>query len=198
MANEKMQGTVLARKGSRTWEITNTVSVLLVYRLSPLAVLPTRASRGAAGYDLSSSGHYVVKARSRELVKTGLCMAVPEGTYGRIAPRSGLTWKNGLDVGAGVIDSDYRGEVGVILFNHSDQDFKIAPGDRIAQLVVERILLPEIQEASTDALLGGTQRAANGFGSSGITAVTAPQQQQQQQQLGSEATVLKSPTNKSK
>jgi len=143
--------------------------LLMVHRVSVLAVLPSRASPGAAGYDLSSSGHYVVKARSRELVKTGLCMAVPEGTYGRIAPRSGLTWKNGLDVGAGVIDSDYRGEVGVILFNHSDSDFKISPGDRIAQLVLERIVVPEVKEIDTLVTLGATDRSSNGFGSTGIT-----------------------------
>jgi dUTP pyrophosphatase len=119
-----------------------------VYRLSPKAIVPERASAGAAGYDLSSAYDYVVPARGKEMIKTNLAIAVPEGTYGRIAPRSGLAWKHSIDVGAGVIDRDYRGNVGVILFNHSGQDFKIAAGDRVAQLILERIAIVPVQEVA--------------------------------------------------
>lgn len=89
---------------------------------------------------------------------------MPEGTYGRVAPRSGLAWKNFIDVGAGVIDQDYRGNVGVILFNHSDTPFEIKKGDRIAQLILERIVHPVVVEADT---LSDTDRGAGGFGSTG-------------------------------
>lgn len=98
------------------------------------------------------------------MVKTDIQIEVPEGTYGRVAPRSGLAWKNFIDVGAGVIDQDYRGNVGVILFNHSDTPFEIKKGDRIAQLILERIVHPVVVEAET---LSDTNRGAGGFGSTG-------------------------------
>lgn len=89
---------------------------------------------------------------------------MPEGTYGRVAPRSGLAWKNFIDVGAGVIDQDYRGNVGVILFNHSDVDFDVKKGDRIAQLICERIAHPNVVEVKS---LSETARGEGGFGSTG-------------------------------
>jgi dUTP pyrophosphatase len=85
-----------------------------------------------------------------------------------IAPRSGLAWKHFIDVGAGVIDEDYRGNVGVILFNHADADFEVKRGDRIAQLVLERISTPEVIEVES---LDDTVRAGGGFGSTGVDAV---------------------------
>ncbi|KAF6138714.1 hypothetical protein GIB67_040846 [Kingdonia uniflora] len=78
-----------------------------------------------AGYDLSSAIEANVPARGKALIPTDLSIAISQGTYARIAPRSGLTWKHSIDVGAGEIDADYRGPVGVILFNHSDVDFEI-------------------------------------------------------------------------
>lgn len=81
------------------------------------------------------------------------------------APRSGLTLKNGLDVGAGVIDEDYRGNVGVILFNHSDTEFTVKAGDRIAQLILERIVTPAVEEVED---LDATDRGSGGFGSTGV------------------------------
>lgn len=92
--------------------------------ISATAKVPTRGSALAAGYDLYASEDTVLKARGRGVVKTGVTMAIPEGYYGRVAPRSGLAVKHGIDTGAGVIDADYRGEVGVALFNHSDVDYK--------------------------------------------------------------------------
>jgi dUTP pyrophosphatase len=144
---------------------------LSVKRLSPFAALPVRASSGAAGYDLASAHTCTVKARGRELVRTDLAFCVPAGTYGRIAPRSGLAWKSGIDVGAGVIDWDYRGPVGVLLFNHSDADLEIARGDRVAQLILERIELAEVREIDD---LDATHRGAAGFGSSGSSALPPP------------------------
>ena len=70
---------------------------------------------------------------------------VPRGTYGRVAPRSGLAWKNHIDIGAGVVDEDYRGNVGVVMFNHSDSEFIVKAGDRVAQLVCEKIEYPDIE-----------------------------------------------------
>ena len=97
-------------------------------------------------------------------VPTGLRIAVPSGTYGRLAPRSGLAANYGIGVGAGVIDADYRGEIQVVLFNHGISHYHFRQGDRIAQLIVESI-------ASTDVVLckveDSTVRGSGGFGSSG-------------------------------
>src|SRR5207253_2868713 len=89
---------------------------IYVKKLSQNATIPKRSSPLAAGYDLSSAKDIIVPARGKALVPTDLAIALPDGVYGRIAPRSGLAWKNHIDVGAGVIDQDYRGNVGVILF----------------------------------------------------------------------------------
>ncbi|KAL8496429.1 hypothetical protein ACS0TY_020225 [Phlomoides rotata] len=89
-----------------------------------------------------------VPARGKALVPTDVSIAVPEGTYARIAPRSGLALKHSIDVGAGVVvDADYRGPVGVILFNHSDVDFEVKHGDRIAQLIIiHKIVTPKVDD----------------------------------------------------
>ncbi|KAL6504407.1 hypothetical protein OROGR_026330 [Orobanche gracilis] len=138
---------------------------LRVKKLSERAVLPSRGSRLSAGYDLSSATETMIPARGKALVQTDLSIAVPEGTYARIAPRSGLAWKHSIDVGAGVIDADYRGPVGVILFNHSDLVFEVKPGDRIAQLIIEKILTPEVSEVDDH---DSTERGSGGFGSTGV------------------------------
>ena len=98
-------------------------------------------------------------------MKTGLSIPFPPGLYARIAPRSGLALKKFIAVGAGAVDSDYRGDVGVVLFNHGDQDFQIKMGDRITQLILERIDTPPVQEVQD---LAGTERGTGGFGSTGI------------------------------
>lgn len=140
---------------------------LRVKKLSEDATLPVRGSAGAAGYDLSSAKACVIPARGRLCVPTDLSIKLPPGTYGRVAPRSGLALKHAIDTGAGVIDEDYRGPVGVILFNHCDNDFEIKKGDRIAQLILERISTPEVLEVEE---LDDTQRGAGGFGSTGVAA----------------------------
>lgn len=111
-----------------------------------------------------SAYDYVVPARGKILVKTDIQIEVPTGCYGRVAPRSGLALKNSIDVGAGVIDEDYRGNVGVILFNFSEIDFEVKKGDRIAQLICERIAHPNLVEVDT---LTETARGEGGFGSTG-------------------------------
>merc|ERR1711934_261793 len=137
---------------------------LRVKKLSPNAIIPVRGSPQAAGYDLSAAEETIVPARGKAIVKTDLAIAVPEGTYGRVAPRSGLAWKNHIDVGVGVIDQDYRGNVGVVLFNHGEQDLTVTKGMRVAQLVLECIVTPAVEEVED---LEDTARGAGGFGSTG-------------------------------
>ncbi|KAF8271765.1 dUTP pyrophosphatase [Lactarius quietus] len=140
------------------------VSNLLIKRLSEKAKLPTRGSALAAGYDLYSAEKKVIPARGKALIDTQLSIAVPPGTYGRVAPRSGLASKFMIDTGAGVIDADYRGVLYVLLFNHADTDFTVEEGDRVAQLVIERIETPSVVEVDD---LEATTRGAGGFGSTG-------------------------------
>ncbi|KAI8149160.1 dUTPase-like protein [Fennellomyces sp. T-0311] len=144
--------------------MTVVIPRLLVKRLSENAIIPTRGSPLAAGYDLYSSADTVIPAQGKAIVPTDLSIAVPEGCYGRVAPRSGLAAKHFLDTGAGVIDADYRGAVGVVMFNFSQVDYKVKQGDRIAQLVLERIFTPEVEEVEE---LDATDRGAGGFGSTG-------------------------------
>lgn len=131
-----------------------------------LAKAPARGSQQAAGYDLSACEAAVVAGGGgRAVVRTGLRVAVPAGCYGRVAPRSGLAVREGIDVGAGVIDPDYRGQLAVVLFNFSDRPFHVKPGDRIAQLVLERIATPDVAVVSS---LDDTHRADGAFGSTGL------------------------------
>ncbi|CAK9438778.1 uncharacterized protein LODBEIA_P30020 [Lodderomyces beijingensis] len=139
---------------------------LKVFLRSDKGKVPTKGSALAAGYDLYSSEDAVIPAQGQGLVSTDISIIVPVGTYGRVAPRSGLAVKHGISTGAGVIDADYRGEVKIVLFNHSTRDFEIKTGDRIAQLVLERIVNAEIETIS-EAELTSTDRGAGGFGSTG-------------------------------
>ena len=138
---------------------------LKIKKLNPKAFVPTKGSEQAAGYDLYSIEETVVPRGGKALVSTGISMAIPIGNYGRVAPRSGLACKNFIDVGAGVIDSDYRGEVKVLLFNFSDLEFKVSPGDRIAQLIIEKYTRTDIEEVED---LDATVRGEGGFGSTGV------------------------------
>ena len=137
-----------------------TFGTLKVQKLSNNAALPKRSTSGAAGYDLSAAHDCTIPAGGKGLVKTGLSISFPAGLYARIAPRSGLALKKFIAVGAGVVDSDYRGDVGVVLFNHGDQDFQVKMGDRIAQLILERIDTPPVQEVQD---LAGTERGIRRF-----------------------------------
>ena len=135
-----------------------------VLLLSSDAKLPTRGSPGAAGYDLYSPESGVIHQMERVLIPLHLSIQLPVGTYGQIAPRSGLALKHGIQVGAGIIDEDYRGNVGVLLFNMSDKTFVYQKGDRIAQLIVKSYESPEMVQV--DQLVDSV-RGHGGFGSSG-------------------------------
>jgi dUTP pyrophosphatase len=115
-------------------------------KLSSNATSPMKASEHAAGYDLFSAYDYTVPPSGKVLALTDIQIAVPDGCYGRVAPRSGLAHKHFIDIGAGVIDRDYRGNVGVILFNFNSEPFNVNKGDRIAQLICEKIEYPELEE----------------------------------------------------
>jgi len=139
-----------------------TPDVLRFKQLDPRAVLPRRGSALAAGLDVCSIEDVELQPKQRATVRTGLAVAIPPGFYGRVAPRSGLAAKNGLDVLAGVIDSDYRGEIGCVLYNTGDEVIALPAGSKICQLVVEQIITPE---AAWVIDLDETARGAAGFGS---------------------------------
>lgn len=133
-------------------------------RLSENAKTPTKVYPSDAGYDLFSPKNCVVPKRGRALIFLDIVFYLPKNCYGRIASRSGLSHMCGIEVGAGVIDSGYIGNVGVLLYNHSDIDFNVNAGDRIAQLICEKILKTRIVEMSE---VEESDRGVNGFGSSG-------------------------------
>ena len=139
------------------------ISVYII-KLDESAIIPTRATDSDAGYDLYSTNDGVVPARGRKVVGTGIAIAIPPGHYGRVAPRSGLAVKRGIDVLAGVVDSGYRGEVGVVLQNLSDEDFPFKKGDRVAQLILEQC--NTIGWVELDKLEDSV-RSDGGFGSTG-------------------------------
>lgn len=140
-----------------------------IKKLNIDAVIPTQAKKGDAGYDLYSIDDSPLFGSQRRLFRTGIAIEIPEGYYGRIAPRSGLALKNGVDVLGGVVDANYRGEIGVILLNTTAkgdelQITHIKKGDKIAQLIIEKCHEVEWQEVSA---LTETDRGAGGFGSTG-------------------------------
>jgi deoxyuridine 5'-triphosphate nucleotidohydrolase len=149
---------------SLTISLPTQMPTLNFKRLDPRATLPTRGSAASAGLDIYSIEDITIEPRQRVLARTGLAVAVPLGFYGRVAPRSGLAVKNGLDVLAGVIDSDYRGEVCCALLNTGDEAVILPQGSRLCQLIVEQIITPSpawVEE------LEETARGAGGFGSTG-------------------------------
>ena len=138
-----------------------------VKRLRPGAILPKRGSKLAVGYDIAAciDEPITIVSGARKLIKTGLAITEPEGTYGRLAPRSGLSWKKKIDLGAGVLDRDYTGEVHVLVVNNGDEDFIVNHGDRIAQLILEKAAIVPVVEVEE---LTETVRGSNGFGSTGV------------------------------
>jgi dUTP diphosphatase len=138
---------------------------ILFKKLSDKAEIPQRAEEDSAGLDLVAAEDMVIEPSSRKLVKTDLAWAAPKGYYGRIAPRSGLAYKKGLDVLAGVIDSSYRGNIGVVLFNTDLYNpIYIKAGDKIAQFIVEKYYDFPIIEVGN---LPDSLRNEGGFGSTG-------------------------------
>ena len=133
-------------------------------RLDPRATLPARGSALSAGLDICSIEDVTIEPKQRALVPTGLAVAIPEGYYGRVAPRSGLATRNGLDVLAGVIDADYRGELRCLLHNTGDETISLAAQSKICQLIIEKIITPEAVWVDE---IGETDRGSGGFGSTG-------------------------------
>jgi dUTP pyrophosphatase len=135
--------------------------------LSENAILPKKGSQFAAGYDLYSAENVIISKNGVATIKTDISLQIPNNCYGRIAPRSGLASKNYIGIGGGVIDPDYRGNIGVIMFNHSNEDFQVLQGDRIAQLIIEQIITPELE--IIDEFDDNTERNDKGFGSTGVS-----------------------------
>lgn len=140
--------------------------MIRIKKLHPNAKIPQRANATDAGADLHSIENITIPPRSRAIVQTGISIHIPDGYYGRIAPRSGLAVKNGIDVLAGVVDSGYRGPVGVVLYNTDEnKEFHVNEGDRIAQIIFEQHWNFSFKEVDD---LSDTDRSDRGFGSSGI------------------------------
>lgn len=138
---------------------------------NPELPLPAYASEGAAGLDLCAavpvSEPMILRPGARALIPTGFAMALPPGYEAQVRPRSGLALKHGITVlnSPGTIDSDYRGEIGVVLLNTGDAPFTITRGDRIAQMVIASICHARLQEVDA---LAESQRGGGGFGSTGV------------------------------
>lgn len=146
---------------------------LLIKKLNNDAITPSYGNKFDAGLDLSAYGEHIVPAKTRKLIPTSLCVQwtsetpdeYPHEYYLRIAPRSGLSVKHSIDIGAGVVDSSYRGEIKVCFINNSDKDYIISHGDRIAQGILERIKTFNFIEIVDE--LNNTERGEGGWGSTG-------------------------------
>jgi len=139
---------------------------LKVKRLSNLAQIPKYQTDEAAGFDLHSIEDIKIAPRKRKLIATGLAFDIPTGYEIQIRPRSGLAYKHGITVlnTPGTIDSDYRGELKILLINHSEEEFEIKIGERIAQAVIKEVIQAKFEEVDE---LSETKRGERGFGSTG-------------------------------
>lgn len=141
---------------------------LPIKKLTPDAIIPTSGTPFSIGLDLYANVDRFVEPGARCVVLTGISAAIPPTHYGRVAPRSGLARKYGVDVLAGVIDCDYRGDISVMVINHGDSTLMIRKGERIGQLILERADM--FNPVETDKLTE-TDRGAKGFGSTGSLAL---------------------------
>ena len=139
------------------------LEILQVVKITDKATLPSKAYRNSAGHDLYSAYDYKIPAQGKKKIMTDIRVKVPEGTYGRIAPRSGPAMQNHISIGAGVVDEDYTGNLSIVVFNLSNSEFDIKAGDSVAQLICEKIALPTLIEVTS---LTQTERGEKGFGSS--------------------------------
>ena len=140
------------------------LGLLTFKRLDPRATLPSRGSSLAAGLDIYAIEDLTIQPGERVLARTGLSVAIPEGYYGRLAPRSGLATKEGLDTLAGVIDADYRGEIRCLLYNTGQETITLPAQSKICQLIIEKIITPAAVWADE---ISETDRGSGGFGSTG-------------------------------
>ena len=138
--------------------------MIQVKLLTDNSKLPTRNTPTDAGLDLYSSETSLIRGGEWKAISVGISISIPDGYYARIAPRSGLAYKHGIDVFAGVVDSGYRGEIKVILYNASQKDFLINVSDKIAQLIIEKCY--NWEPVLSDSL-DESDRGERGFGSSG-------------------------------
>ena len=140
---------------------------LNIKKLSDEAIIPKYATKGDAGMDLFSMSEHVLKTGERCLVSTGLSFEIPEGYEVQVRPRRGLALKKGISLvnSPGTVDSGYRGEIGIIVINHGEEDFEIKKGDKIAQAVINKFEIGEIEEVND---LSGSERGEGGFGSTGL------------------------------
>lgn len=144
-----------------TWYNFNT---LKIKKLDNTAVIPQKSNYTDAGYDLYSTENKTIQKNQREVIKTGIAMSIPNNYVGLIWPRSGLALKHGIDVLAGVIDSGYRGEVCVVLQNHGSMPYEVKAGDRIAQILFQKVEYFKIENVEE---LDVADRGDSGFGSTG-------------------------------
>ncbi|MCC7574836.1 dUTP diphosphatase [Candidatus Woesearchaeota archaeon] len=137
---------------------------LKMKKLEQDAKLFSYAHEGDAGLDIYSYEDKTIKAGTRETIKTGIAIALEKGYVALVWDKSGLASKKGIKTMAGVIDSGYRGEISIVLFNTSKEDYEIKKGDKIAQILIQPIISAEIEEVNS---LDETSRGENGFGSTG-------------------------------
>ena len=141
------------------------MSHVKIFRLNKEIELPNYAKKGDAAFDLRSSEDFLLRSGEQRTIKTGIKMAIKEGYVGLIWDRSGMAHKNGIHVLAGVIDSGYRGEVGIVLKNLSGDDFEITKNMRIAQMLIQPFAEAKIEEVDN---LEESERGDGGFGSTGM------------------------------
>ena len=139
-------------------------NTILVKRETPEAKIPTKSNSTDAGFDLYATEAATMYPSERRQINTGISMAIPNGHVGLIWPRSGSAVKFGIDTLAGVIDSEYRGEICVILQNHGNLPYTVTSGDRVAQIIIHKI--PDL-EMKLSETLNDTERGTGGFGSTG-------------------------------
>lgn len=137
---------------------------LNIQKLDPKAKLPSYAHPGDAGMDLFTTEDYTIQPKERHVFKTGVAMEIPDGYVGLIWDKSGLSAKHGLHHFAGVIDSIYRGEIQIVIYNSSDESYEFKQGDKIAQILIQKVEQVELEEANE---LSSTSREDKGWGSTG-------------------------------
>ena len=140
---------------------------IFIKKINSDAIIPRYANPGDAGMDLFSISEHLLRPGERCLVSTGLSFEIPEGYEVQIRPRSGLALKKGISIvnSPGTVDSGYRGEIGIIIINHGQENFEIKKGDKIAQAVINKFEVGEIEEVDE---LNESERGAGGYGSTGL------------------------------